>query len=189
MIPPLKAAWEVHEFLTRAGVPYAITGNIALQCWGEPRKPSRVIDVTVAAPFPGREALIRRIVERFPSTFDGAIALAERSGMLLVRARKKCTVCFILGLPGYAHEVVRRAVPYELEPGKVVRVASAEDLIIYSALAGGRRELRDLEGIVDRQRDTLDATHIRRWLRESAVALDSPDMLDRFEEPWKRDHP
>ena len=94
----------------------------------------------------------------------------------------------ILGLPGYAHEVVRRAVRYELEPGKAVRVASAEDTVIYSALAGGRRELRDLERVVYRQRDTLDVTYIRRWLRDSAVALDAPDMMDRFEQPWKWIH-
>lgn len=43
-----------------------------------------------------------------------------------------------MGLPGYEDEVMRRAVEFELEPGKAIQVRSAEDLIIHKAIAGRR---------------------------------------------------
>ena len=62
MIPPLAAAWEVHEFLTAHQVNYAIIGGLAVQFWGEPRLTVDA-DLTVATPLEGPECLVRQIVE------------------------------------------------------------------------------------------------------------------------------
>ena len=60
MIPPHEAAWEVHEFLTRAGLRYAIIGGVAAQHWGEPRL-TVDLDVTVAAPLDQAENIVRAL--------------------------------------------------------------------------------------------------------------------------------
>lgn len=31
-----NAAWNIHQFLTDSGIPYAIIGGMAVQFWGEP---------------------------------------------------------------------------------------------------------------------------------------------------------
>ena len=183
-----EAAWEVHTFLTARGVPYVIIGGLAVQHWGEPRF-TLDVDVTVAAPLDDPDALVRAIVKHFPSRIEDPVAFARQARIVLVRASNGCPVDISLALPGYEEEVMRRAVDYELEPGKVVRLASAEDLIIHKAVAGRPQDLRDIEGIVYRQRDALDADYIRRWLHEFATALKAPDLLDRFEQPWRRIHP
>ena len=68
MIPPHEAAWEVHEFLTRAGLRYAIIGGVAIQHWGEPRL-TVDLDVTVAVPLDEAEGLVRgRIRPRIQRT-------------------------------------------------------------------------------------------------------------------------
>ncbi len=54
---------------------------------------------------------------------------------------------------------------------KVVRLCSAEDLIIHKAVAGRPQDLRDIEGIVYRQGPMLDATTVRRWLGAFAEVL------------------
>ncbi|MEP9411414.1 MAG: nucleotidyl transferase AbiEii/AbiGii toxin family protein [Candidatus Brocadia sp.] len=37
---------EIHEFLTREGIPYVLIGGIALQWWGEPRF-TRDVDIAI----------------------------------------------------------------------------------------------------------------------------------------------
>ena len=81
-----------------------------------------------------------------------------------------------------------RAVDYEMDPGKSIRIYSAEDLIIHKAVAGRPQDIRDIEGIVYRQRDALDASYIRRWLSDFADVLADPEVQNRFERSWKRVH-
>jgi hypothetical protein len=187
VIPPHEAAWEVHEFLTHAGVAYAIIGGIAVQHWGEPRL-TVDLDVTVAAPPDGPQALVRTIVARFASRRDDAIAFARQSRVVLIRATNGFPVDISLAVPGYEDEVMLRAVDFTLEPGKVVRMVSAEDLIVHKAVAGRPQDLLDIRGVVFRQQDRLEPAYIRRWLRDFAAALDMPEIADRFEEPWRRIH-
>lgn len=183
-----EAAWEVHTFLSGRGISYVIIGGMAVQRWGEPRF-TLDVDMTVAAPLDDQDSLVRTIVERFPSRIEDPIAFARQSRVVLVRASNGCPVDLSLALPGYEEEVMRRAVDYELEPGKVVRLCSAEDLIIHKAVAGRPQDLRDIEGVVYRQRHALDAGSIRRWLAEFASILEAQDLPERFERPWRLIHP
>lgn len=188
MISLLAAAWEVHEFLTTHRVNYAIIGGLAVQFWGEPRLTVDV-DLTVATPLEGpEESLVRQIVERFPSRVSDPVAFARRTRMVLVQATNGCDVDISLGLPGYEDQVFRRAVDYEIEPGKVVRLCSAEDLIIHKAVAGRPQDVRDIESVIYRQGNRLDVEYIRSWLREFAAALETPAVLERFEIPWHKLH-
>jgi predicted nucleotidyltransferase len=84
---------------------------------------------------------------------------------------------------------MRRAVDVELEPGKAVKICSAEDLIIHKAIAGRPQDVRDIEGIIYRQRDALDLATIRHWLHAFAELLDNPEIVERFERPWRRIQP
>lgn len=144
--------------------------------------------MTVAVPLNDPDTLVHAILDHFPSRIEDPIAFAQRNRVVLVRASNGCPVDISLALPGYEDEVMRRAMDYELEPGKAVRLCSAEDLIIHKAVAGRPQDLRDIEGIVYRQRDVLDTDYIRLWLREFGAALEAPDLSERFERPWRRIH-
>lgn len=62
------------------------------------------------------------------------------------------------------------------------------DLIIHKAIAGRPQDVRDVEGIVYRQRNGLDAAYIRYWPQAFADLLDNPEITQRFESPWQRIH-
>ena len=49
MNPRLEAAWEIHQFLAKHRLPYAVIGGLAVQKWSEPRF-TRDVDLTVASP-------------------------------------------------------------------------------------------------------------------------------------------
>ena len=179
------AAWEIHCFLGELGAQYVIIGGLAVQHWGEPRF-TQDVDLTVAAPLTDFTEFIQTIIDRFPSRLENAVAFARRNRVILVQASNGCPVDISLALPGYEDEVMGRAVNYTLEPGKVIRLCSAEDLIIHKAVAGRPQDVRDIEGIVYRQRDALDVNYIRRWLRDFADILAKPDILELFEKPWRK---
>lgn len=183
-----RAAWEMHDFFTRLGVPYAVIGGMAVQHWGEPRF-TQDVDLTIAAPLEEPGTLVRSIVARFPSRIEDPIDFARRNRVILIRASNGCSVDISLALPGYEDEVMRRAVAYELEPGKVIRLCSAEDLIIHKAVAGRPQDVRDIEGVVYRQRGALDVAYVRLWLRSFSELLARPDILDSFERPLKKIQP
>lgn len=185
MIPPLDAAWEVHGFLAGRGFHYVLIGGLAVQYWGEPRLTVDA-DVTASAPLDDPDGFVRALVEHFPSRIDDPISFARRSRMVLIKASNGCPIDVSLALPGYEDEVMRRAVDYEIEPGKVIRLCSAEDLIIHKAVAGRPQDLRDIEGVIVRQHRSLDIAYIRRWLTEFAAILENPELLQRFEQPWQR---
>jgi len=74
----------------------------------------------------------------------------------------------------------------EVGPGQSVRVCSAEDLVIHKSVAGRPQDLRDIEGIIYRQGDRLDAGYIRSWLRQFGEILEAPEVEGRFEQIWRR---
>lgn len=178
-----ETAWHLHRFLTERGIPYAIIGGLAVQRWGQPRL-TRDVDLTVLLP-PGREeGALREMVEVFPGRIDDAVSFALQHRVLLVTAPGGSQADIGLGLPGFEEEVVARAVAYDLGDGRLVRLCSAEDLIVYKALAGRPRDIDDIEGIIARQGRTLDVAHIRRWLEILATLAEDPEVRGRFERPW-----
>lgn len=181
------AAWEIHSFLTGIEIPYAIIGGLAVQWWGEPRL-TKDVDLTVVAPLDDPDRFIRQVADAFAPRIVNVVAFARRNRVILVQASNGCPLDISMGLPGYEEEVMQRAVEFALEPGKRVRICSAEDLIIHKAIAGRPQDVRDIEGIVYRQRDGLDVSTIRRWLRIFDELLDTHEVAERFERPWRRIH-
>jgi hypothetical protein len=180
------AAWELDQFFRALGLPYAIIGGMAVQWWGEPRA-TRDVDLTVMTPLDQPSStFILQVLGRFPGRIENAEEFARRNRVILITASNGCPVDISMGLPGYEEEVMQRTTEFELEPGKAIRICSAEDLIIHKAIAGRPQDVRDIEGIVYRQRQALDVTTIRRWLRAFAELLDNPEIIERFERPWRR---
>lgn len=179
------AAWELHVFLVQRDVPYVIIGGLAVRQWGEPRF-TQDVDATVVFPLDDPVSLLQELAAHFSPRLPDAVDFARRHRVLLVRASNGVPLDISLGLPGYEEEVMARAVDWELEPGKVVCLCSAEDLVIHKAVAGRPQDLRDIEGIIYRQGTALDVTIVRRWLGAFAKVLAQPDLLERFESPWRK---
>jgi len=185
MNKPLEAAWEVGQFLVAHHIRHALIGGLAVQQWGSARLTVDA-DFTIAAPLEGSADLVRLITGRFPSRVADPQALASRARMMLVTANNGVEVDVSLALPGYEDELFRRAVDFEIEPGKSIRLCSAEDLIIHKAVAGRPQDVVDIEGVVLRQGDGLDVAYIRRWLAEFANVLADPEIEQRFERAYQK---
>jgi hypothetical protein len=182
--PLFEAAWEMHQFLTAVGFPYAIIGGLALQHWGEPRFTANV-DITVAVPADATDEFLQQATSRFTPRITDAVRFARDNRVLLVTASNGCPVDICLAAPGYEDHVMQRAVLCELQRGMETRVCSAEDLVVHKLVAGRPRDLEDARSVIARQRDRLDTGYVRRWLAEFAAASDQPDLPELFEAAWR----
>jgi len=122
----------------------------------------------------------------FSPRITDALEFAIRNRVCFVRRRQGCDINILLGIPGYEEEAINRAVDCGLTEGYVVRICSAEDLIIHKAVAGRPQDLFDIESIIMRQGDKLQVKYPRKWLKEFSHLLESKEIIERFEAPWKR---
>ncbi|TVM03513.1 MAG: hypothetical protein CV087_04655 [Candidatus Brocadia sp. WS118] len=185
MTPQVKAIMEIHEFLTREGIPYVLIGGIALQWWGEPRF-TRDVDVTILVNSRDEEKVIKKMLTCFSPRITDVLEFALKNRICLVKTKDGYEIDISLGIPGYEEEVIKRAVGCKLEKGYVVKICSAEDLIIYKAVAGRHQDLGDIEGIILRQGRRLDINYIRIRLNKFSAMLETPEIKERFEAPWKQ---
>lgn len=185
MIENENAAVDVDAVLADLKVPYAIIGGMAVQHWGEARY-TKDVDLTVLVPIENEEDFLRKLETRLPPRRDGAIEFALRHRIYIAQTAAGFPVDISLGVPGYEEQMLANAIDYVTQAGKTVRLCSAEDLIIHKSVAGRPQDVRDIEGIIIRQGGKLDRGYIRYWLRIFSDLLETDDVIDRFEQAWRK---
>lgn len=81
---------------------------------------------------------------------------------------------------------MKRSVDCKIGKGCIIKICSAEDLIIHKAVAGRAQDIADIESIILRQGNKLDISYIRKWLQEFSNLLETNEVIDRFDKPWKQ---
>jgi predicted nucleotidyltransferase len=181
----LDTAAEVAQFLEERAVPYAIIGGLAVQYWGDART-TRDVDIVVLTDPDKTTDFLDAAVRRFKPRISDAVSFAQEKRVLLISDATGTPVDISLGIPGYEEEVVSRAVDVALPGKRSIRIISAEDLIIHKCLAGRPRDQEDIEGILERQRLSVDMGYIRRWLEQFTDLIDDHDVLAMLESAVKR---
>ena len=186
MIEPFEAAYEVCSFLASHKIQHVVIGGLAVQIWGESRF-TKDADISIASPTHAKPRFSSYSYhQKFRSRAQDPLALAQSTRMVLITAGNGVEVDISLSLPGYEDSLFARAVEYEIESGKIIRLCSAEDLIIHKAVAGRPQDIIDIQGVVDRQGDKLDVRYIRQWLKEFSDALETEEVIERFETLWRK---
>ena len=158
-----------------------IIGGIAVIARGVPRQTVDIdatiwaegIDVNAILPTLAAEGLV-------PRTAD-AVAFARERHVLLLRHQSTGTPLeLILAYLPFERSALERAVPVDFG-GVTIPAATAEDLIIYKAVAWRDRDRSDVERLLALHGRSIDLGNVRRLVREFAAALDEPERVDEFE--------
>jgi len=152
----------------RSGVPYMIAESFASSHHGSPRT-TQDIDLVVDPTFESLDALLRELAGD-DVYLDADIAREEfkrrgQCNVIDLATAWKVDVIFRKARAFSRSELERRARTRIL--GVEVFIASAEDTILAKlewAKLGEERQLRDVVGILEVRRDTLDRGYIERWL-------------------------
>lgn len=185
MTPLFDAARELIHFLDSARFISCLIGGLAVERWGEPRL-TLDVDATVLAEYGTEVQVIDAVLGRFAARRPDAREFALAHRVLVVRASNGVDLDLSLAAFEFEREVLNRATPYEFEPGVGLLTCSAEDLIVYKAVAGRPRDIGDIETVVRRQGRRLDVDRVRRWLRVFAELKEDPDLARAFEDALRK---
>lgn len=188
---PLALVGDLLKWWEACGVSGMVIGGVAASVLGRARV-TKDVDALVWVEEKAWPAFLEA-GRRFGFEPRGAdvMGLARQVRMLLVRhAPTLIDVDLSLGALPFEREALDRAVLVDVG-GLSVPVATPEDLIVMKAIAQRPRDLLDVEGILEAQ-PKIDLRRVRRWVREFAVTLDSPELLDNLERviaSWRKTRP
>lgn len=174
---PVEKAIAVSAALTRAGIPHAFGGAIALMFFGEPRG---TVDVDFNVFIPDGEA--RRAfaaMRELGAEFDHEEAFREVDKTSQVRISWDRTWIDLFFSFAPFHDSVAARVKEVVFGGVSARVISGEDLMIFKMLFSRPRDWFDIEMALQIQRDRVDLAYIRKWL--PTILGDDDSRVARFE--------
>jgi hypothetical protein len=168
-----EIARAVADELERQGLPYAIGGALALGFYAPPRA---TVDVDVNIFVPPEHDLDRAL-----EALRGSGFVAEKPREVL--AKQACSEgqfrgqidgmridVFVPAIAFYARLAERRRqVPLF---GRPLWIIGAEDLVVLKLMFNRRKDLADVEALMDEQGPELDRTYIRHTLTELVGAED-----------------
>jgi len=176
----VEAAREILDWLDAAGWRACVIGGLAVQRWGEPRL-TQDVDLTVLVGLGDEARFIDGVLGRFDGRRPDARLFALTYRVLLVRASVGVPLDMALGSTQFEVDSVDRSSNWEIEPGRVIRTCSAEDLVVHKLIAGRPRDVADVESIVARQLGHLDSERVRRTLAAFAELKEDPELSRPFE--------
>jgi hypothetical protein len=174
----------IQNFLKDRGVPYMIIGGIGNLVWGEPRM-TVDIDITVHISDANEKDFIKEAGSKFKVLVGNPDEFVTQTRVLPIEITKNVKGDIIFTGLEYEKMAIERAVEVEISKNILVRVCTAEDLIIYKAISEREKDWQDIEGILLRRGTLLDKKYLLNWLSEFASALDKPGIQKRFEGLWE----
>lgn len=177
----LGAALEVQRTLSSSGERFCLIGGLALQRWGKQRL-TKDVDVTVLCSFGDENAALDRLARLFAWRMTDGREFALRNRVLLMRSSGGVPLDIALGGLPYEERCVTRSSLWKFGAGKVLRVCSAEDLIVLKAFAGRPQDWIDVESVVIRRHRALDWTLVFGELSPLVALKESSEALDRLRE-------
>lgn len=163
------------------GRPAMIIGGIAVIARGVPRQ-TVDIDATMWAEGLDVDGILSTLAAEglIPRTADAVSFARERHVLLLRHEPTGTPLELILAYLPFERSALDRADLVDFG-GVSVRAATAEDLIIYKAVAWRDRDRSDVERLLALHGRTIDLKRVRELVREFGAALDEPERVDQFE--------
>jgi len=158
----------VHDALTKAQLPHAIGGAIALgYCTADPRG-TRDLDVNV---FVG-QARFREVAAALPEEIvvtPSDIAVAERDGQVRLMWDDMPVDVFMNNVP--FHAAAQRSVREVEFMGRTIPVLGCTALAVFKAMFGRTQDWADIEAM--QATGSIEVSEVARWVAEMSPA-DTP---------------
>jgi len=174
----IRAVADLQQRLDDADIPSAVIDDLAVSAWGAPRL-TRDADLKVLARRDERRRLLQLLADFTPLHADPDEAF-RRHGIAFFLDPAGVRVDVMLAETSFDESAIARARPVAMPSGLAVRVCSAEDLIVYKMLSMRTQDRVDVESIIARQGDRLDAAYVESWLRLFEQALDDSTLVAEF---------
>ena len=177
---PAELLAALGRVMAEQGWRWFVFGAQAVVAHGRPRLTADV-DVTVDLAGASHAALVSVLA---PHGFTLRFALTPEhlaeTRLLPMIHRSGVPLDLVIAAPGLDEEFLERARPADLG-GVEVPVVSAEDLIVMKILAGRRKDVEDVRGVLAHQAGRLDLVRVRTLLAELEAATGASGLLARLD--------
>lgn len=168
------------DWIRAEGVPGVIIGGVAVSLLAKARF-TKDVDAFVLLENRSWEQFLNRgkgygFMPRVPDYFDFA---REARVLLLRHELSNIDADISLGALPFEQETVQRALIVK-KAGLCIPIPTPEDLIILKGVAHRDQDQIDIGSILDAHPNT-DLRRVRRWLRDFASTLETPEILHDFE--------
>ena len=187
MLPNPDALRVVLDFLSSHKVPYMVIGGLANSVWGEVRV-TRDADFKVSIGDRPVSEFREWVLNRFPERETGVPPRLQSAHIIHIWAMPGVAVDLLVSIFDYERQAIERAVPMTIG-GVSARVCTAEDFVIHKVVANRDQDWIDVERVLIRQKSKLDQKYILDWLKQFAEALETPDLLTRYQQLQARYDP
>lgn len=178
MLPLIKTAFEIQNFLESQSWQFCIIGGLALQRWGEARVTVDV-DITLLTGFGNESNFIQKLLEKFQPRIENAEGFALRNRVLLLKKENIGIDIALSALP-FEIEAAESASYHEYAPNISLKTCSAEDLIVMKAFADRTRDWADIETVIQKQL-SLDWQRIYKHLEPLVKLKEAPQILEKLQ--------
>ncbi len=172
---------DLARALARLGVSWYVFGAQAALVWGRPRLTTDV-DVTVRLGALDGDEFVRALqASEFDVRIVAAPGFVRQTRVLpLVHRPSGLAVDVVLSGPGLEDDFLARAVTVTIG-GEPIPIISPEDLLVTKILAGRRKDLEDVWGVLSERGDSIDVERVRRTLAMLEEALGQSDLVPLFD--------
>ncbi len=179
--PLVRAVADLLAAFEEVGAAHMIIGGLAVIARGVVRHTDDA-DATVWASdvdVPGLLRALRShgIVGRIPDVESFA---AQSQVLLVVHQPSGVPMDVSLAWLPFERDALARAQIVSVE-GVEIPMATAQDLIVYKAIAWRDRDRRDVEDLLRLHRSSIDLAYIRDRVAEFAEAVDEPERLGQLD--------
>jgi hypothetical protein len=139
------------------------------------------VDLTLLTGFGGEETYINPLLEAFEPRIEACREFALQNRVLLLKSAEGIGIDIALGALPFEEEAARRSLLVEVEPGAVLRLCTAEDLIVMKAFADRLQDQLDVQRILIRQGvDNLDWGYILLHLVPLCQLKGAPEIVQKL---------
>lgn len=174
----IEVAADLQVFFETRNWPFCFIGGLAVQVWGEPRL-TLDVDVTLLTGFGEEIDFIEPLTTHFSSRISGATDFALARRVLLLESADGIAIDVSLGAFDFEREMISRSVRHEFLPEILLRLCTAEDLIVSKSFADRLKDWIDVESVIIRQ-PKLDWDYILRQLEPLAELKEAPELIDKL---------
>lgn len=173
------AASEIQQTLNDQKWPFCFIGGLAVMRWGEVRM-TQDIDLCLMCGFGNEKSYIDHLIKRYKSRIGDPVDFAMNNRVLLLLASNDVAIDISLSGLIFEEEMISKATPFNFSPDCSLITCSAEDLIVLKAFADRAKDWNDVESIVLKQGDKLDADYILEKLTPLCDLKEAPEIIGKL---------
>lgn len=175
---------QIASILEQQAIPYMLIGGLAVAAWGEARA-TLDVDLSVWVEPDDFGAIVRALCSRLKALPADPLQFAKDTRVLPMISSAGVRLDLVFATLPAERDLIARAQAKRLG-GRMVNVASVEDLIWMKLISERPKDLEDAQRLIRRFRRTLDLSYLEPRVQELSDAFARQDILKILRQEMNR---